>query len=533
MNRWRGAGLIAFASLAGAVVLADLDGVGLRLSGVLAYAVLLAASLTLIVGLHANIAGGRAPDAVRTIALIAFVLRLAVGLGLARGLPDLGYENTAENKGYVFWDAYKRDADAWQRARGDLPLVASFTDPKSSDQYGGLLFISAGIYRYLGGEVQRPLLIVVVTAALSAMGVLLAWAFADSGIGAKAGIVAAWVSALTPEAVLLGASQMRESFLISGLAMSLYGYVRVRREQEAGGVLWLLGGLAVLLFISPPTALIGVAVLAPLAVWERGERPRIARWVWWMAVPVALVGLWLVVQSWARLEQIRGSLGEILVQWWQNAGATWRVTQAAAGSDMLQVVFYRLPPALHLPFLVAYGLVQPFLPASIAAPGNPLWKTIAIIRSLGWFALVPFLIYGTVTAIRRRGWRSLESYLGLLVWVSAVLASYRAPGYQWDNPRYRAVFLAAQAALAGWAWVTARAEGDPWLRRTFIGLGLATVVVLDWYLGRFAAFPSLSLGATILAVLLIVGGYLGVCLGRDRRAGGRPAAPLSAGADDV
>jgi hypothetical protein len=231
-----------------------------------------------------------------------------------------------------------------------------------------------------------------------------------------------------------------------------------------------------------------------------------------------LLSLVLVIQSWARLEDISGTLGQILVQWWQNAGAAWRVGQVAANSDMLEVVLYRLPAAAHLPFLVVYGLIQPFLPAAIAAPGNPLWKVIAILRSLGWFALVPALIYGTIAAIQKRGWRSLGAYLGVLVWVTALLASYRAPGYQWDNPRYRAVFMVAQASLAAWAWVSARSDGDPWLRRTYVSLGLATLLVLDWYLGRYAGFPSLGLEATIGAVAVVVAGYIAWCILKDRRA---------------
>jgi hypothetical protein len=240
--------------------------------------------------------------------------------------------------------------------------------------------------------------------------------------------------------------------------------------------------------------------------------------VWWAGALVAVVGLALAIRSWAQLEGLRGSFSAIVIQWWQNAGATWRLALAASGSDQLQVVLEELPGPARLPFLVAYGLVQPFLPAAIAAPGIPLWKTIAIVRGLGWFALFPLLLYGSVAAVRRNGWRSLEAYLGLLVWLTAIAASYRAPGYQWDNPRYRTMFLAAQASLAAWAWFSARSARDPWLGRLYVCVGIATAFILSWYLGRYGGTPSLGLGATIAAAVLATAAFVAACWLRDRRA---------------
>ena len=527
--RARGLVTILAGSLGGGLLLTWLDGKGFSLAAAAAYAFLIAASLAVVVWVHRSLPS-RGPAIVLALAIGAMGLRLAAGVALARALPILGYGSTAETKGYVFWDAYKRDTDAWQRARGDLPLLAAFTAPKGSDQYGGLLYLSASVYRYLGGEIHRPLMVVILTAAAAALGVLFIWAFAHSALGAATGVGAAWIAALVPESILLGASQMREPFLIMALGMSLFGFALSRQEHRSRGVPWILAGLLLLLVISPPTALGGAIVLGAAVVWEGGARLKFSRWVWWLGIPVALASLFLVIQSWARLEEISGTLGQILLQWWQNAGAPWRVGQAAANSDMLEVVLYRLPPAAHLPFLVAYGLVQPFLPAAIAAPGNLLWKAIAILRSLGWFSLVPPLIYGTIAAIQERGWRSLGAYLGVLVWVTALLASYRAPGYQWDNPRYRAVFLVAQASLAAWAWVSARSRADPWLRRTYVSLGLATLLVLDWYLGRYAGFPSLGLEATIVAVAVVVAGYVTLCILNDRRArGSQPGVPGAVG----
>jgi hypothetical protein len=518
VNRARSVGLIVAAGLATGLLLAWLDGKGFRIGAVAAYALLVALSLAAIAWAHHSLSTEESRRLLLSLAIGAMGLRLAAGWALARGLPDLGYDENAQNQGYVFWDAYKRDTDAWQRARGDLPLTVSFTDPKSSDQYGGLLFVSGAVYRYLGGESHRPLLIIVLTAAASALGVLFIFGFAASRWGAAVGLASAWIATLLPESILLGASQMREPFLITGLAMAMYGYAVSRGQARSRGIFWIVGGLLVLLFFSPPTALAGAGVVALAALWESTGRPRLPAWVVWLGIPIVLAALFLVLRSWARLEQITGSFGEVFVQWLQNAGAAWRVGQATAGSDMLEAVLDDLPQGARLAFLVAYGLVQPFLPAAIAAPGNALWKTIAILRSLGWFALVPPLVYGAVAAIRSRGWRSLEAYLGVLVWGTALLASYRAPGYQWDNPRYRAVFLVAQAGLAAWAWMSARSVASPWLRRTYVGLGLVTLVILHWYVGRYADLPSLNLASTVAAAVVLPVIYLGVCLARDRRA---------------
>ena len=505
------------ASLAAGFALAALDGKGFSAAGVAGYTLLLAASVAGLLWVGRRGLADPAPRTVLLLAIATLAMRLGFGLLLARGLPAWGYDEKVQRAGYVFWDAFKRDADSWQRGRGDVPLLASFTHPKSSDQYGGLLFLSAGVYRYLSGGVQRPLMIVVLTAAASAFALLFIWGFAHTGLGPAAGRAAAWIALLAPEAVLLGASQMREPFLIAGLAMSLYGYVLVPARGARPGVAWILAGMALLLFFSPPTALAGAAALAILSLWEGRARARLPRWLWWTAVPFALVGLGLAIQSWAHLEELRGSFGSILIQWWQNAGAAWRVGQAAASSDQIEIVLNKIPVVAQLPFLVAYGLVQPFLPAAIAAPGNALWKTIAVWRGLGWFALLPLLVYGSIAAWRRNGWRSLAVYLAFLVWTSAVIASYRAPGYQWDNPRYRTVFLVAQAGLAGWAWASARALRDPWLGRAYVTTALVTAVLLSWYIGRYANLPSLSLEGTLAGALLAAAAYLGACLVWDRR----------------
>jgi hypothetical protein len=223
---------------------------------------------------------------------------------------------------------------------------------------------------------------------------------------------------------------------------------------------------------------------------------------------VVLAALALVVRAWADLDAIAGSPWEIIREWWVNAGDQWRVTLVSEQSFWLDNVLKRFPSNFRIPFLVLYGLIQPFLPAALIAPGAPIWRSIGIWRSLGWFLMLPFLLYGTWLAFRRKGWRSLENYLAVLIWVTALISSYRAPGYQWDNPRYRVIFLAAQAALIAWTWVEVRLIESPWLKRWFVVLSVNYMLITHWYLGRYYNTPKLSLEATLVSVLLFSIVYL-------------------------
>jgi hypothetical protein len=392
----------------------------------------------------------------------------------------------------------------------DKALTTAFTNPKASDQYGGMLFLSSSIYRYLSPDTQRPLLIVVMSAAVSALAVLFAWGFAASVMGDKVAMITAWIVALYPEAVLLGASQMREPFLIAALAAALYGYSRMREGELKGGItIVVVSALILALPISPPFVIVIFAIIASAWFWEGlsiGRRRKL--FVLALLGMVVLAALALAVRAWAGLDAITGSPWEVVREWWVNAGDQWRITLVSEQSDMLDTLLDRLPGSFRTPFLVLYGLIQPFLPAALVAPGAPIWRSIGIWRSLGWFLMLPFLLYGTWLAFRRKGWRSLEFYLAVLIWVTALISSYRAPGYQWDNPRYRVIFLAAQAALIAWTWVEVRLTESPWLKRWFFILSVDYLLVTYWYIGRYTNMPELSLEATLGSILLFTVIYL-------------------------
>ncbi|MBE9479642.1 MAG: hypothetical protein IMY80_06710, partial [Chloroflexi bacterium] len=185
-------------TLTACAILACSDLVGFTLQGWLAYSLLMSISLLIIYFVWKFYKKEGAGKALLVAALVALGLRVFVGVVLYRGLPVWGYDEKPQRAGYVFWDSYKRDTDAWSRSRMDKALTTAFTDPKESDQYGGLLFLSSSIYRYLSPDTQRPLLIIVMSAAVSALAVLFAWGFAASVMGDKVAMITAWIVALYP-----------------------------------------------------------------------------------------------------------------------------------------------------------------------------------------------------------------------------------------------------------------------------------------------------------------------------------------------
>ena len=54
----------------------------------------------------------------------------------------------------------------------NIPLLSAIGENRQVDQYGGMLFLSGLVYRYLGGEQHQPLLMIVLTASISSLAVL-------------------------------------------------------------------------------------------------------------------------------------------------------------------------------------------------------------------------------------------------------------------------------------------------------------------------------------------------------------------------
>jgi 4-amino-4-deoxy-L-arabinose transferase-like glycosyltransferase len=460
----------------------------------------------------------RSPSGLTSALIVAVFLRLAVGAGLFFALPAFGYDTKPQQQGYVYYDAYARDTDAYARGRSDQPLLAAFDQRKASDQYGGLLFLSSAIYRFLSEGPHRPLMVVTLAAAVSSLAVLFTWGFSAILFGSRVGLLAAWIVALYPDYVLLGSSQMREAFFVPGLAGALYGYARLRLGDRTGGFVLLGLGVGLALLVSPPYALVAL-VLVGLLWLVTGQADRRSWLLALLAGAVILIlALTMTVQAWSSIQGLPDSGPIGILAGWLTQGAAFQVDQLEQGSGWIQNLFAATPEWSHAPIATLYGLTLPFLPAAIAdISGAALWQVIAIVRALGWFLLLPPLIYGTLAAFQAEKHRSTLLLLALVAWATIVLASYRAGGDLWDNPRYRASFIVVQALLAGWAWVTARSRSSPWLRRWFIALSGSNVVFLHWYVGRYFGTPRLPLAVTLLAAIGFATLYLVWYWWRDRR----------------
>lgn len=456
---------------------------------------------------------GQLPRGLAALMVGAVLLHLVVGVFWYTALPRLGHQTPAENAGYVMADAHQRDQKAWQLAQSSQPLTSAFRDNRAADQYGGMLFLSSLVYRYLGGTDHQPLLIVVVAAAASALAVLFTWAFSHRVWDDRAAWAAAWIMVFYPEFVLLGSSQMREAFIIPLVSAAFYGLARALQIHSWVSLAWIAIPIILMLPFSPPSAALTLLLLAVIGLvsggwhitWHVGKL-----WTWLLIgglVVLVLASVWVALQQFAP----DGMTNPLQVlEYWLRKSSFLQAYMSKHSSDSLRKALNFLPEMLRLPVLLAYGVVQPFLPAAlIATSQSPLWTGIAIWRALGWSLALALILYATLLAFRAKD--RFTRLLTLVVWAGILVAAYRGGGDQWDNPRYRAVFVGLQAALIGWAWVQARRTHDPWFRRAWIALFAVFLWFVPWYLHRYTplAWPVVDLYKTVAlgivtAVLLII-----------------------------
>mgnify|MGYP001215990517 CR=1 FL=1 len=455
------------------------------------------------------------PSWLLKLSIAAALFHLLVGVFWLVALPRWGHGTPPERAGYVMGDAYARDTLAWRLARSPKPLITAFVDNRKADQYGGMLFISAAIYRYLGLEKHQPLLMLILVAVVSALAVPFTWAFARRAWGESEARLAAWVMLLMPEAALLGSSQMREAFTMTLAIAAFYGLMRYTQERSWVGLAWTLVPLALCIPFSPPVAAMTLAMAALLAGglhFSRRGQP-IGRRKLWLGLAVLIVfvsiGLYFVLRQFTP----PGMINPLeMVRWWFTKSAQLQMYISQHASGWMQKVFKAYPTWVELPVLVGYGIVQPFLPAAlVAGSAAPIWQLIAVWRALGWTILLAFMIYAPLLALRPERKPAFTLTLSLIVWLVILIASVRAGGDMWDNPRYRATFAGLQAALAAWAWIEHRRAADPLFRRALLLVGALLAWFLPWYLRRYTPlswpvvdlFKTLGMGA-ITAFLLIL-----------------------------
>lgn len=436
------------------------------------------------------------------ILFLAFALRLLAGMSLHLGLPLYGHDDEEDRAGYFFTDARIRDNQAWNLAGSDRPVWDAFSKKFSSDQYGGLLAFSAFVYRYFSPDAQRPLLLILLSAFVAAVGLPFLWMGTRRVFGEKVAFAAAWIFALYPESVLLGSAAMREPYLLTFSAMTLYGFVYgvSQPADESGGEppesktmprIWLGIGLLGMLLVSPAVALAHLILFAGWAFFTHEKRS-----LSWKSILIFLLvfaaGLFILSASLNRSGQFEAASPFGVINDWLRLTVKWDIYQLERESGWIQKLFDEMPEWMRLPFVAAYGILQPVLPAALIAPTVPIWKAIYILRALGWYALLPALILSFGAAAgqesgknRAERSRSILLWLSLLAWIWILLAALRGGGDAWDNPRYRTILFLWQSILAGHVWVWRRETRNAWFKRVVLCEVVFLLVFTQWYASRY------------------------------------------------
>src|SRR4030095_491066 len=89
------------------------------------------------------------------------------------------------------------------------------------------LAFSAFVYRNFSPDAHRPLMLVLISAFAAAFGIPFLWKAVSQVFGEKVAWASAWIFALYPESILLGASAMREPYLLTFSAIALWGFVMI------------------------------------------------------------------------------------------------------------------------------------------------------------------------------------------------------------------------------------------------------------------------------------------------------------------
>jgi hypothetical protein len=457
------------------------------------------------------------------------LLRAGLGVFFMLSLPSLGYQdNLASKAGYLYRDAFVRDQQAWELATSGKSLWQAFSGTYSGDQYGGFLAFSALIYRTLGFGVHRPWLVLLITSAVSGLGVLWLWRGALDWLSDEntkdypseklsprsfIPITAAWIYALYPEAVFLGSAHMRESFVLAFIAFNFFSLTQVRKEPRKGWLGFAISILFLFLFQLPVAMAVIIVSIGFILLEYRSQ----LHWKIWIFMAVILVtGMLLLIGNWMSLPSLGSAQPLTVFNEWLQHNFGFQSYLAERQSGMIQKLILGAGKQAMLPIILVYGFAQPVLPATIVDPAAWFWKIFNIVRSLGWYILAFLLIYNSVVTFTRSTYpkQAVRIWFTLAVLAWILISAANAGGDMWDNPRYRSMFLVYQSLLTAWAIWWAQIKKDKWFWRWLAVEGVFVLAFLEWYVSRFfPALPHLSIWTMIVLTLLacgliLVGGWV-------------------------
>jgi hypothetical protein len=430
---------------------------------------------------------------------VAFLLRLGVAIFSSVGLPAWGYDNPVNKAGFLYSDAYDRNQSAFQLANSNKPLIQALTAPDITDQYGGLRFISAAIYRFLSPDADRPLLISLLAAFMMALGAAFFWAALQKRWALKIATLAAWILVLFPDSVLLGSSQMREPFLV-GLACVAFWAVLGWSQAPICSAVIALVTLAICCVFSLPAGGIFVAILAAIFLleWTMLQTKPLRRLLGFTALGLAALAALAAGWLWLRTTLYFDSYTTVQQSGW--------IQKLLTTSNTRLIIF----------FTTGYGLIQPVLPAAIMDKANLIWKVIAILRGAGWYLILPFLFYSLFSAFKAKRadgkWLVVLFNLVFAIWV--VVSSARAGGDQWDNPRYRYILLPLMSLIIAWSIDHYQQTHSRWFWRWVAVAGEFFLFLMNFYLTRYVrtrtkiSFPITIVVILVLAVVILASGFI-------------------------
>lgn len=438
------------------------------------------------------------------IVIFAFLVRVSLGSFAFGYLPTLSSGSEPQKAGYLFYDAYHRDTQAWDLAQSSEPLTVAFSEKRTSDQYGGLLWLLAAVYRYIPLGSHNPILPVLISALAASIGVGIFAYTVSQFVSENWAISLTGVMAIYPESFLLGASQMREPYLIMLVTLGLFGMIAVSQAKGVVGVWSIALSLIGILLISPGVALPMIILIGgwyALGAWKQElpiKKILIAAGLFLGAIFIAVV---ILGASWETVTTYKGGGVLGIVGEWAKRTAQYNSYLLKQSSGIVQVMMATLPQWLAFPFVAIYGLLQPVLPAVLFEPGEMFWKVIGFLRSVGWYSLLPILMifpFGLRTSpIGTRKTQWVWVYAVLVTWV--LVSSLRGGGDQWDNPRYRTILLPTMLLLVAVYLNQLNALGKTWLRRIFAIEGFNLILFCHWYSWRYTGFGvDLGIRNTIL-----------------------------------
>jgi hypothetical protein len=436
----------------------------------------------------------------RKCAWLALGLRLVFLIIVPVAMLLWGYSSDRNRIGLVETDALNATTKAWQAAQSNDPVLASWRQG-SGDNTGGITVMGVILFRLFSSDQKRALLLGLLACAVTSLTVVPAFRLANGLFTGRVAKAAALIAAVYPEAVMLGSLHEQQGYLALVLGVEMLAIAGLIKSKEANtgelglptprmAATLLVLSLAAMFLLSSQFFILSIFCGALWAVWLSDPRRAVGRILWFAAGLGVLV---LIILRVLNMADVIPSDADYLYSLYHHLyGLAWSEFDkmaTAGGGDLFQSVLATMDRTGAFLLAALYGLLQPVLPAaighrSLTANGGGFWQALGIYRSLGWYLLLPILIYGSLKSLRGFISRKPEAALTFLFWALAIIGSYRAFGDQWDNPRYRLFAFIPMTLLAAWAWATWREKRDAWFLRIAIPFAAAVVGLTVWYILR-------------------------------------------------